>query len=66
MPRPLQRDFLARQFFLVTALLIAFLLGHTMVAGSVFSKTKRDQFAQAKAAQKDAALRSVKTNKARL
>lgn len=66
MPRPLQRDFLARQIFLVVALLIAILLGHTMVAGSVFSKTKRDQFSQAKAAQKEAALRLAKTNKARL
>lgn len=44
-------EFFARQFFLITALLIVFCLGHNLLAGSLFSPTAREAFQKNRAEQ---------------
>lgn len=42
-------EFFARQFFLITALLICFCLGHSLSAGSLFSSAARAEFEKSRA-----------------
>lgn len=59
-------EFFARQFFLICALVISFCLGHSLMAGSLFSSQARAKFEKNRAeitARQEAALKPRPTGR---